>query len=144
MSDLENFIPAKSSTVYRLGSISKLITAVAALQLVERKKLELDAPVQKYCPSFPKKSWPITPRQLLSHLAGIRHYRADEINSTRQYNSLVEGLDIFKNDSLLFEPGTRYSYTTMSNLEGAALGDLTRQIVEAVQSSSTSSPAPVR
>lgn len=35
MSDLENFVPAKASTVYRLGSISKPITAVAAMQLVE-------------------------------------------------------------------------------------------------------------
>src|SRR5262249_27363488 len=64
LADLENFVPAKSSTVYRLGSISKPITAVAVMQLVERGKLDLDAPVQKYCPAFPKKQWPITTRQL--------------------------------------------------------------------------------
>src|SRR5439155_19056924 len=112
MSDLENFVPAKASTVYRLGSISKPITAVAAMQLVERGKLDLDAAIQIYVPSFPKKPWPITVRQLLGHLSGIRHYRGNEIESTRHYASLVEGLAIFKDDPLLFEPGTKYSYTT--------------------------------
>src|ERR1700681_4337755 len=68
MSDLEDFTPATSSTLYRLGSISKPITAVAVLQLFERGKLDLDAPVQKYCPAFPQKDSPITSRQLLAHL----------------------------------------------------------------------------
>jgi serine beta-lactamase-like protein LACTB len=55
MADLENSAPATSSTLYRLGSISKPITATAILQLWERGKLDLDAPVQKYCPAFPQK-----------------------------------------------------------------------------------------
>lgn len=112
MSDLENFVPAKASTNYRLGSISKPITAVAVMQLVEQGKLDLDVPVQQYCPAFPRKQWPLTTRQLLSHIGGVRHYRGDEINSTKHYPTLVEGLEIFKNDTLLSEPGTRYSYTT--------------------------------
>src|SRR5215467_3786549 len=53
MADLENFSPATSSTLFRLGSISKTISATAILQLWERGKLDLDAPVQKYCPAFP-------------------------------------------------------------------------------------------
>lgn len=110
--DLENFVPAKAASVYRLGSISKPITATAAMQLVERGKLNLDAPVQKYCPAFPEKPWPITARYLLGHLSGIRHYKGEEINSTRHYTNLVDGLHIFKDEPLLFEPGTRYSYTT--------------------------------
>jgi len=122
LADLENFVPAKAATVYRLGSISKPITAVAVMQLVERGKINLDAPVQKYVPSFPQKQWPITTRQLLGHLAGIRHYRGDEINITRHYDKLVDGLDIFKNDPLLHEPGTRYSYTTYGyNLLGCVI-----------------------
>src|SRR5258706_4384710 len=74
MADLEDFSPATSSTLYRLGSISKSITAVAILQLYERGKLDLDAPVQKYCPAFPQKDSPITSRQLLPHLTGMRPY----------------------------------------------------------------------
>jgi CubicO group peptidase (beta-lactamase class C family) len=113
LADLENFVPAKASTVYRLGSISKPITAVAVMQLAERGKLDLDAPVQKYCPAFPQKQWPVTSRQLLGHLAGVRHYNSDaEFGSTRHYQTLVEGLSMFKDDPLLHQPGTKYSYTT--------------------------------
>src|SRR5215204_513961 len=113
MQDVENNIPAKPATVYRLGSISKPITAVAVMQLFERGKLDLDAPVQKYCPAFPEKQWPVTTRLVFGHLAGIRHYKSDEeFNSTRVYASVAEGLDMFKDDPLLFEPGTKYNYTT--------------------------------
>jgi serine beta-lactamase-like protein LACTB len=113
LADVENFVPAKSLTSYRLGSISKPITAAAVMQLAERGKLDLDAPIQKYCPAFPAKQWPVTARMLLGHLGGVRHYKDEtEFASTRHYNSVVEGLDMFKNDPLLFEPGTKYSYTT--------------------------------
>ncbi|MFL6331857.1 MAG: serine hydrolase domain-containing protein [Pyrinomonadaceae bacterium] len=111
--DIENNVPARAATVYRLGSISKPITAVAVMQLYERGRIDLDAPVQKYCPAFPEKQWPVTTRQLLGHLSGVRHYKSDEeFNSTRFYASIVEGLAVFKDDPLLFEPGTKYSYTT--------------------------------
>ncbi|MGH9672891.1 MAG: serine hydrolase domain-containing protein, partial [Bryobacteraceae bacterium] len=113
LSDVENNVPAKAATVHRLGSISKPITAVAALQLYESGRLDLDAPVQKYVPGFPLKPWPITSRQLLGHLGGIRHYNGeDEVNSTRHYRNLIDPLAIFQRDALVAEPGTRYNYTT--------------------------------
>jgi len=112
-SDVENYVPAKASTAYRLGSISKSITATAVMQLVERGKIDLDAPIQKYCPAFPPKQWPVTARLLLGHLSGVRHYKSDaEFESTRHYNTVVEGLGMFKDDPLLFEPGTKFGYTT--------------------------------
>jgi serine beta-lactamase-like protein LACTB len=112
-SDLENSVPAKANTAYRLASISKPITAVAAMQLVERGKLDLDAPVQKYCPAFPQKQWPVTARQLLAHVSGIRHYKSvEEAYAKQHYNSLVDALAMFKDDPLLFEPGTKFSYST--------------------------------
>src|SRR5882724_5149681 len=77
MADLEAFVPATSHTLYRLASVSKPLTATAAMQLWERGKLNLDVPVQKYCPAFPRKEWPITTRELLGHLGGIRHYNSD-------------------------------------------------------------------
>ncbi|MCA1632915.1 MAG: beta-lactamase family protein [Acidobacteria bacterium] len=113
MADVENSVPARAGTVYRLGSISKTITAVAVMQLAEGGRLDLDAPVQKYCPAFPQKQWPVTARQILGHLSGIRHYKSEEeFNSTRRYESIVEGLSMFKDDPLLHEPGTKYTYTT--------------------------------
>lgn len=123
LADLENNVRATTGTVFRLGSISKPITAVAAMQLAEQGKLNLDAPVQKYVPSFPEKPWPITPRHLLAHLSGIRHYRSqDELLSTRHYEDLIQPLMIFAADPLEFEPGTRFRYTTYGyNLLGAVV-----------------------
>lgn len=112
MANMEHFAPAKASTIYRLASVSKPITAVAAMQLAERGKLNLNAPVQKYCPAFPQKQWPVTTRQLLGHLSGVRHYLADENERTHHYANLTEALSIFKDDALLHEPETKMTYTT--------------------------------
>ncbi|MCU1243445.1 MAG: hypothetical protein JWO71_4171 [Candidatus Acidoferrum typicum] len=131
MSDLEDSAPATSSTLYRLGSISKPITAVAILQLYERGKLDLDVPVQKYCPVFPQKDSPITTRQLLAHLSGIRHYNQDgkgdvPEDSARHFASMEESLQLFASDPLLSKPGTQFHYSTYGYtllgcvLEGAA------------------------
>jgi CubicO group peptidase (beta-lactamase class C family) len=122
MADLENLVPMTRQTEIRLGSISKTITAIAVLQLYERGRIELDAPIQQYLPSFPRKPWPITIRQLLCHQSGIRHYRDNEASSTRHYTNRIDPLKIFEDDPLLFEPGTKYSYTTYGyNLLGAAV-----------------------
>lgn len=111
--DMENGVFFTANTVWRLGSISKPITAVAAMQLVERGRLDLDAPIQKYCPAFPVRPLPITSRQLLGHLAGIRHYKPDEnFNSTRHYDSVVASLDAFKDDPLVHDPGAAFTYST--------------------------------
>lgn len=113
LQDVENDVPARASTVYRLGSISKPITAVAVMQLAERGRLDLDAPVQRYCPAFPEKQWPVTTRHVLGHLSGIRHYKSEEeFNSTRFYAGVADGLSMFKDDPLLHEPGAKYTYTT--------------------------------
>src|SRR6202040_3213845 len=131
MADLEDSAPATSSTLYRLGSISKPITAVAILQLYERGKLDLDAPVQKYCPAFPQKDSPITSRQLLPHLSGIRHYNQDgkgdvPDDSARHFASMEESLQLFASGPLLSKPGTQFHYSTYGYtllgcvLEGAA------------------------
>ena len=117
MSDLEDSAPATSSTLYRLASISKPVTAVAILQLYERGKLDLDAPVQKYCPAFPQKDSSITSRQLLGHLSGIRHYNQDgkgdvPEDSARHFSSMEESLQLFASDPLLSKPGTQFHYST--------------------------------
>jgi serine beta-lactamase-like protein LACTB len=112
IADLENDVPATTETLVRTGSIAKPISAAAAMTLVDSGKLDLDAPVQKYCAPFPLKQWPITTRELLSHTSGIRHYKEGEIESTRHYKWMSDGFAIFTNDPLLFEPGTAFSYST--------------------------------
>ena len=122
MADLENLVPAKAATVYRIASVSKSVTAVAALQLAESGKLDLDAPIQKYVPSFPTKQYPITSRQLLAHLSGIRHYKPGEGERTDRFESLTDALRIFKDDPLEHEPGTRFTYSTFAyTLLGAVI-----------------------
>ena len=110
--DLENAVPATAETLIRTGSISKPITAVAAMTLVEAGKLDVDVPVQKYCPAFPQKPWTVTTRELLTHTSGIRHYKEGEMDSTRHYQNMSDGFAIFAADPLLFEPGTKFSYST--------------------------------
>jgi len=133
IADLENFAPATSSTLFRLGSISKPITAVAVLQLWERGKLDLDAPAQKYCPAFPQKEWPITARELLGHLGGIRHYNSDgkgdiPEDSARHFASMEESLQIFAADPLVSKPGTKFNYSTYGyTLLGCVLEGATSQ-----------------
>ncbi|MSV30166.1 MAG: class A beta-lactamase-related serine hydrolase [Bryobacterales bacterium] len=121
--DLENLVPVTASTVIRLGSISKPITAVAVLQLVESGKIDLDASIERYVPSMPAKPWPVTVRQLLGHLGGIRHYGGpEELDSTRHYTDRITPLKIFQSDPLFAEPGTKYHYTSYGfNLLGAAV-----------------------
>jgi serine beta-lactamase-like protein LACTB len=131
MADLENSSPATSSTLFRLGSVSKPISATAALELWERGKLDLDAPVQKYCPQFPQKEWPITTRELLGHLGGIRHYNPDgkgdvPEDSARHFASMQESLQLFANEPLVAKPASQFHYSTYGYtlagcvLEGAA------------------------
>ncbi len=111
--DLENRVPATPLTRFRIGSVSKSMTAEAVGLLVEQGKLDLDQPVQKYVPDYPRQKWPITTRQVGGHLAGIRHYGAPgEMLSSRHYNDVRSALSIFENDSLLSEPGTRYFYSS--------------------------------
>lgn len=119
MADLENSVPATSQTLYRLASVSKPITAVATMQLWQQGKLDLDAPVQKYCPAFPEKSeGPITTRELLSHKAGIRHYYLGQVldpqvSSTKHLKDPIQdGLEFFKKDALVSKPGAEFHYST--------------------------------
>lgn len=117
--DRDNEIPASAETMYRWASISKPLTAIAALQLVEAGKLDLDRDVRDYVPEFPEKPHPITARQLLCHQGGIVHYSNGRvIRTVRSYDadhpfeSVVLALDTFKESPLVNEPGTAYAYTT--------------------------------
>ena len=110
--DLENRVPVAPDTRFRIGSVSKLLTAAAVAKLAEERRLDLDAPVQRYVPSFPQKEFPVTSRQLAAHLGGIRHYREGGFFNREPYASVTESLEIFKNDPLLHEPGTQREYST--------------------------------
>ncbi|GEN11927.1 CubicO group peptidase, beta-lactamase class C family [Myxococcus fulvus] len=123
--DLEQHVPVTPLTRFRVGSISKVFAAAAVARLVEEGRLDLDAPIQKYLPTFPKKQWPVTTRQLTGHVAGVRHYvDKDEVifQQARHFDSVARGLELFQADPLLFEPGTRYAYSSYGwNLVSAVI-----------------------
>ena len=142
--DVENNVPASEHTLFRLASISKPLTATGAMQLWERGQLDLDAPVQKYCPAFPRKDSPITTREALGHLAGIRHYKSGsqddpEVGNTKHFDNPIQaGLNFFENDALVSPPGTHFHYSTqgytlvgcvMEGASGMKYTDFVRQNV---------------
>ncbi len=111
--DIENSVPATENTVYRIASISKPVGAIGLMQLYEQGKVKLDDPITEYIPSFPEKEKGIvTVKHILTHTSGIRHYRRGEFGKMKHYHRLADAIEIFKNDTLLFTPGTQYSYTT--------------------------------
>jgi len=112
-SDLENNVQVSTSSLYRIASISKPITAVAILQLWEQGLISLDTDARAYLPDFPVKKYKFTIRQLLNHTSGIRNYKDGEFDNKKFYATIDDALKLFAYDSLMFEPGTRYGYTSL-------------------------------
>lgn len=99
------------TTLFRIASISKSITAVMLAKLVDDQIIDLDSSIYNYLPNYPKKEYDFTVRELAGHLAGIRSYKGNEFSLNKQM-SITEGLDLFKHDPLLFEPSTQFLYNT--------------------------------
>ena len=113
--NVEHRIPVTTLTKFRIGSVSKPMTAIAMALLVEQGLLDLDAPIQKYVNDFPvKEKGPVTTRLLASHRAGIRHYLPDMSDNfvTTHYDNVLDALEIFEDDPLLFVPGEQFSYSS--------------------------------
>ena len=113
LADLENRVPVAPEMRFRIGTASTALTSAAVGQLLEKGRLTLDEKIQTYVPAFPEKQWPVTLRQLMAHLAGVRNDGGDEgpLLSARCERT-GEGLQHFADRSLLFEPGTRYRYSS--------------------------------
>ena len=126
--DAERRVAACPETRFRIGSVSKPITATALARVLDAGMIDLDAPIQRYVPGFPGKGHPITARQLAGHRAGIRHYRDDdEAFVTRRFASVTESLTLFRDDPLLFTPGRGHHYSSYGYvLLSAALEGATR------------------
>ena len=111
--DIAKRLPVAPNTRFRVGHASKSITSVAVGLLLDQDRLDLREEIQTYVPQFPKKQWPVTLRDLMGHLAGIRHYENDHDSMpTAQCDRASEGLGHFANDPLRFEPETKYAYST--------------------------------
>jgi len=147
--DVESRMPVTPRTQFRLGSVSKTLTAAAVALLYERGRIDLDAPVQSYVPEYPQKPWRVTTRQLMGDIAGVHVIRGDNNDNPPggQCANLDEALATFADEPLLFEPGTRYRYSTygwilVSAVVEAAAGRplslfMTREILEPLAMEST-------
>ncbi|MFI5387247.1 MAG: serine hydrolase domain-containing protein, partial [Fimbriimonadales bacterium] len=128
LADPKRRVPATAETVYRVGSVSKLFTDLAVMQLVEQGRLDLDAPVSGLLPEFtPRNPFqvPITLRQLMSHRSGlvreppIGHYFDPD---PPPLEKVIRSLGA---TTLVFEPGTKTKY---SNAGVAVVGALVERV----------------
>ena len=125
IADLKSRRKVKRDTPFRLASISKPLTAVGLLQLVEMKRLSLNDEIRKHCPAFGLKHPAIQLGQLLGHLGGIRSYNSkdpEDANNNIHFSSIVDALQKFAADPLAHAPGTKYLYSTYGySLVGCAM-----------------------
>ncbi len=127
--DLAEGIPATKNTLYRVGSISKLITATAVMQLAQAGHVDIDAPVNVYLPEFTIKSrFPdtvaITARNIMTHHSGLP---SDYLRGmyTRKPESLEQLIAGLKDEYTAFPPDFVFSY---SNLGMSILGRLIEEL----------------
>lgn len=127
MANLENQVAMKTNMVFEIGSITKQFTAVAILQLMEQGKLQLNDPITKYLTDYPTHGKTITVHQLLTHTSGIPNYTnmPEWANVWRKELSPAETLNLFKDHSLDFEPGSKFNY---SNSGFVVLGVLIEKV----------------
>ena len=125
--DLETRVPVAPQMRFRIAEVSKPLTSIAVGRLLERHKLNLDDEIQTYVPTFPKKQWPVTLRQLMGHVSGIRNDAGDE-ESLEPCERTLDALKRFADEPLRFEPGTRsnpssYGWILVSAAVEAAAGE---------------------
>jgi CubicO group peptidase (beta-lactamase class C family) len=126
LSDREKKTPVTTATIFNWASNSKPLCGVLAMQLVEQKKLDLDADIRRYLPEFPEKSGVITMRHLLCHQSGIQHY-GRPIPTKRTYTSAmpnmdpVLAMDVFNQSPLLHPPGSKELYSSYAYIVASAV-----------------------
>ncbi len=109
--NLEKQVPVSPDTRFRIGTASTVLTSAAVGLLLEKDRLTLDEKIQTYVPEFTESKWPVTLRQVMGHVAGIRSDGGDEGPLFgEQCDRPVEALPHF-NPAPRVEPGTEYRYS---------------------------------
>ena len=112
--DRERRIPNTLETRFRLGSMNKMFTATAVLQLVQAGKVKLDAPLATYLPDYPNKELAskVTIHQLLTHTGGTGDIFTPEYDAHRlELRTLADYEKLYGNRSLAFAPGSKWEYS---------------------------------
>jgi serine beta-lactamase-like protein LACTB, mitochondrial len=110
--NLEKRVPVTPDTRFRIGTASTALTSAAVGLLLERSQLALDDEIRTHVPAFPEKPWPVTLRQVMGHVAGVRSDGGDEGPLlSASCERPVDALQYFADRPLLFEPGTEYRFS---------------------------------
>ena len=110
--DIDQRVAVTPAHRFRIGNASILLTSAAAGLLLEQGRLDLDDVIQKHVPEFPEKKWPVTLRQVMGHVAGIRSDGGDEGPLFSQHcERPVDGVQLIAGGDLRFEPGTEYRFS---------------------------------
>jgi len=128
LADRENHIPNTLKTRFRNGSMNKMFTAVATLQLVQAGKLKLDDPVGKYLTDYPNKevATKVTISELLTHTGGTGDFFGPEFDQHRlELRTHADYVKLFGNRPPRFEPGSRFEY---SNYGFLLLGNIIEKV----------------
>jgi serine beta-lactamase-like protein LACTB, mitochondrial len=111
--DLETRAKVGPETRFRIGTASTVLTSAAAGLLLDKGGLSLDDEIQILVPTYPRKQWPVTLRQLMGHVAGVRNDSGDEGPMLGvRCDQTLDALRYFKDGQLRFEPGTQYRYSS--------------------------------
>lgn len=121
--------PVTPETLFHMASITKPFVATAVMQLVEQRKVDLDAPVAKYVPYFrldDPRYTSITVRQMLTHTSGMPDVK-DYLWNKPEYDdgALERYVRSLADKKLRFDPGTKFAY---SNMAYEVLGDLVAKV----------------
>ena len=114
MADREKKVPNTVDTKFRIGSMNKMFTATAVLQLVQAGKIGLNDPLNKFLPDYPNKDLAskVTIHHLLTHTGGTGDFFGPEFDKHRlELKTLQDYLKLYDNRGLAFEPGSKWDYS---------------------------------
>jgi D-alanyl-D-alanine carboxypeptidase len=114
LSDREKKTPNTLKTRFRIGSMNKMFTAVATMQLVQSGKLDLKAPFGNYLTDYPNKdvASKVTIEQLLSHTGGTGDIFGPEFDKRRlELKTLRDYVNLYGQRAVEYEPGSRWQYS---------------------------------
>jgi D-alanyl-D-alanine carboxypeptidase len=127
--NLAHDVPNKTNTKFGIASMGKMFTAVAIMQLKEQGKLNLDSKVGDILSDYPNVIVrdSVTIEQLLVHTSGLTDFFNDKFEHRAKHTvrTLADYFDFFKDDALLFSPGSKFSY---SNAGYVVLGMIIEQL----------------
>jgi CubicO group peptidase (beta-lactamase class C family) len=131
MADRDAMVLNTVDTRFRIGSMNKMFTATAVLQLVQAKKLALDQPIAKVLTDYPNATLAskVTPHHLLTHTGGTGDIFGPEFDTHRlELKTLADYVKLYGKRDLAYEPGARWEYSNYGFLLlGVIVERVTRQ-----------------